>query len=79
VIGHSQERILRVLNEQGGATSGWVARALGHKNIRSMGPFCRVDLLTLEKKGLVRRIDDLSPTAWQRTAAGTAAIEEGSL
>jgi len=23
--------------------------------------------------------DDLSPTAWQRTAAGTAAIEEGSL
>ena len=73
MIGFTRERILRVLHEYGGFTSGQVARKLGYQDIRSSTQILRRDLLAMERDGLVRRIDDLSPTAWQRTAAGTAA------
>lgn len=70
--------LLRNLNEDGGFATGRVAelawsRSRQHLNKHIRSAWARVSLLRLEAEGLVRRMDNEKPVAWQRTQEGTAA------
>lgn len=67
-------RILGVLGECDGSTSGRIASELGNVNLRSESQIIRFKLLDLEKAGYVSRLDDQKPVLWRRTPAGTEAL-----
>lgn len=63
--------LLSALSEVGAFTTVDACRAAGLPAGRSEAARRRLDLIHLERGGLVRRLDDKSPTAWLRTPAGT--------
>lgn len=66
--------VLRFLSENCGYGSSEVARLAGEGAGRVETARMRVRLLKLLKEGLVGTLDAQKPTAWVRTAAGTAAL-----
>lgn len=68
---NSDFRLLSALGTGGGRTAGEVARRVGYTNVRRFSQIIRLDLLRMEEKGWVARLDDKKPSTWVRTPAGT--------
>lgn len=72
--------ILAALDGQGALTTGQVRIRSGvyaGAGGRTASAWVRGELLSLEKKGLVAKLDDLKPDCWLRTPAGTLALNDG--
>jgi hypothetical protein len=74
-----QKDVLGALDEQGGFTTGRIAKCLprsfaGPTRNRIFSKSVRRTLLALQDRGYVRTLDDQKPVCWCRTPAGTAAI-----
>lgn len=73
-LGHSDFRLLCCLSENGGWTSGQLARQMGYPNVGSEAHLIRRDLLRMEALGWVGRLDEKRPVCWVRMRAGTEAM-----
>lgn len=72
-------RILDALHEDGGFTTGEVAKrtsiSFGHST-RTSSSYVRLLLLRLQKRGLVSTLDDQKPICWTRTSSGTVELKK---
>lgn len=72
-------RILDALHEDGGFTTGEVAKRtsilFGHST-RTSSSYVRLLLLRLQKRGLVSTLDDQKSICWTRTASGTVELKK---
>jgi len=71
-----EQRTLATLDTDGGFTTGDVAKRVqpmfGH-SMRTHSAAVRQWLLGLERRGLVKRLDDEKPVCWVKVNAGTIA------
>lgn len=72
----TEREILSRLTEEGGFTTGRVAKHVSYCkfNKRARSAAVREWLLRLEREGLVAKLDDQKPVCWVRTSRGTDAI-----
>lgn len=72
--------ILSRLNEAGGFPTKHIARSLDseayEKNARLQSSAVGFLLRSLERRGLVAKLDDQKPICWVRTLAGSKALKE---
>ena len=77
-IGNRDRALLGALGEKAGTLSGEAAvAAWGFIDRREKAREAVKRLKTMERAGLVKRLDDLRPLCWLRTAAGTEATTGG--
>lgn len=71
-----EQEILGLLNEDGGFTTGRIAKQVtkSGSNAHQHSGAVRAWLMNLKKRGLVDYLDDQKPVCWKRTPKGTAAI-----
>lgn len=72
-----EQKILSALDTQGGYTTGDVAGKVHPQfgsNKRQHSGAVRSWLINLEKRGLVRKLDEQKPVCWVKTSTGENAL-----
>ena len=79
ILNDNYERpILMALSEDSGRLTGQIANTFSspfRRSLRQHSSDVRAWLIEMEKRGLVKRLDDQNPVAWMRTKRGSKELK----